>query len=97
MEALTNPASAIPSYPASGPAFLSTALAAADADGCHLELTVSEPVGASAGCPSRSYRRYTCAASPVSGKGKFLLLESSGTIHVADDRAATPDDPLFNP
>jgi type II secretory pathway pseudopilin PulG len=97
MEGLTNPASAIPSYPASGPAFLSSALAAADADGCHLELTVSEPVDASAGCPSRSFRRYACAASPVSGKGKFLLLESNGTIHVAENRAATPDDPLLNP
>lgn len=97
MEGLTNPASVIPSYPASGPAFLSTALAAADADGCHLELTVSDPVAASTGCPSRSYRRYTCSASPLSGKGRFLLLESSGTIHVAEDRAATPGDPLLTP
>jgi type II secretory pathway pseudopilin PulG len=97
MEALTNPASAIPSYPKSGPAFLPTTFAAADADGCHLELTVSDPAAAAPGCPTRSFRRYTCTASPASGKGKFLLLESSGTIHVADGRAATPDDPLLTP
>ena len=95
MEGLTNPASALPDYPASGPAFLSSTQSAWEADGCRLELTVAEPVAPSAGCPARSFRRYTCAASPVSGKGRFLLLESNGTIHVAENRAAAPDDPLL--
>jgi pSer/pThr/pTyr-binding forkhead associated (FHA) protein/type II secretory pathway pseudopilin PulG len=97
MEGLTNPGSTIPNYPAGAPGFLSADFAAPVADGCRFELTVADPVTPAAGCPTRSFRRYTCAASPVSGQGRFLLLESGGTIHVAESRAATPEDPLLKP
>jgi type II secretory pathway pseudopilin PulG len=97
MEGLTNPGSTIPHYPAGAPAFLSADFAAAEADGCRFELTVEEPVAASPGCPTRTFRRYACTASPLSGQGRFLLLDSSGTIHVAESRPATPEDPLLTP
>jgi type II secretory pathway pseudopilin PulG len=97
MEGLTNPGSTIPNYPAGAPAFLSADFAAPEADGCRFELTVDEPVPPAPGCPTRSFRRYTYAASPLSGQGRFLLVDSSGTIHVAESRAATPEDPLLKP
>jgi FHA domain len=97
MEGLMNPGSTIPSYPAGAPAFLSADFAAPEADGCRFELTVEEPVAAAPGCPTRSFRRYTYAASPLSGQGRFLLVDSSGTIHVAESRAATAADPLLKP
>src|SRR6185436_12724254 len=79
LEGLTRPATVIPSYPASGPAFLRGTLAAAERHGYRFELLVEDPVPAAEGCPSRSFRRYRYAATPLATAGRSFLAAADGT------------------
>lgn len=91
---LLDPANVIPNYPTSAPAFLGEEFGMASDGSCQYELKVDEPVPPAEGCPARSYRTYTYAARPLAGSGRHLLLTSDGMIHAAEDRAATPADPI---
>ena len=91
---LLGPADVIPNYPASAPAFLGPEFGMAADGSCQYELTVDEPVPPAEGCPARSYRTYAYAARPLTGSGQHLLLTSDGLIHAAEDRPATPADPI---
>ena len=70
LEALLRPSTAIPSYPADGPAFLSPEFQGAEAFGYRFELTATERAE---GCPSKAWRRYAYAATPT-GPGRHLLV-----------------------
>jgi hypothetical protein len=93
LDGLTNPAAIIPHYPASGPVFLIPELATAEANGCRFELTVEEPVAPADGCPKRTFRRFSYAASPTNGSGRYLLIGSDGVVRFAEGRPATVIDP----
>jgi hypothetical protein len=93
LDGLTNPAALIPNYPASGPGFLAPELASPEANGCRFELTVMEPVAPAAGCPKRTFRRFSYSAAPTTGAGRYLVIGSDGIVHAAEGRPATPDDP----
>jgi hypothetical protein len=93
LDGLTNPASVITNYPPSGPVFLPPELATPEANGCHFELTVMDPVAPTAGCPKRSFRRFAVSAAPTSGTGRYLMAGSDGIVHAAEGRPATADDP----
>jgi hypothetical protein len=89
LDALVNPSSAIPNYPAGGPAFLAPELAAPEALGYRFQLALEEPVPPAEGCPVRSYRRYTLTADPLDGTGHHFLMRSDQVVHAADGRPAT--------
>jgi hypothetical protein len=93
LEALLNPGSAIPNYPADGPSFLPPEFARADAFGYRFELTVEDPVPATEGCAVPGYRRFTYRAEPQDQGGRHLLVGPDGMVHAASGRPATPDDP----
>lgn len=93
LEGLLNPASVIPNYPASGPAFLPADFANRSAGGYTYELTVEDEAPASDGCPARSFHSFSYSATPASGAGKSYLIDSKGVVHVATGRPASPSDP----
>jgi hypothetical protein len=93
LDALLNPSSAIPNYPAGGPAFLPTQFAQPERNGYRFELTVDDPLPEQDGCPNPIYRRYAYAAAPASGSGKHFMIGPDGMIHAAYDRPAGADDP----
>jgi hypothetical protein len=90
LEALLRPSSAIPSYPAHGPAFLGPDFEAPDAYGYRFQMTTAEPVPE---CPSRAFRRYAYSAAPQRGEGRYLLVGPDGVVRAAEGRPARPDDP----
>lgn len=92
LEGLLHPASVIPNYPASGPAFLSPDFARPEALGYRFALQLEEPVPPAEGCPSRSFRRYAYIATPVDGKGRHFLLRSDRVLRAAEGRPATIGD-----
>jgi len=93
LEALVNPGSAIPNYPADGPTFLPPEFARAEAKGYRFALAVEDPVPATEGCAVRGYRRFAYAAQPLEADGRHLVVGADGVVHAAVGRPATPDDP----
>jgi FHA domain-containing protein len=93
LEALVNPASAIPNYPADGPTFLPPEFERAEAKGYRFALTTEDPVPASEGCAVPGYRRFAYAAQPLEGDGRHLMVGADGVVHAAQGRPATPEDP----
>lgn len=93
---LMDPASLIPNYPATGPAFLPEDFAQAERGGYRYELLVEEPLELQDGCPTRLYRRYSFSASPVAGPGRHFLIAADGQVRFAQDRPATIQDPPLN-
>jgi len=93
LDALLNPSSAIPNYPAGGPAFLAAEFNQPERNGYRFELRVEDPLPAQDGCPNPIYRRYAYSAAPASGSGPHFLIEPDGVIHTAEDRPATAEDP----
>ncbi|HEY3119054.1 MAG TPA: FHA domain-containing protein [Vicinamibacteria bacterium] len=89
LDALVNPGSVIPNYPAGGPSFLPLELAAPEALGYRFQLQLEDPAPPGEGCPSRSYRRYTLTASPLDGTGRHFVMRSDRVIHTAEGRPAT--------
>lgn len=88
LDSLLRPASAIPNYPADGPAFLPADYAAAEAGGYRYALTMAEP----SECPSRGFRRFTYRATPV-GSGRHLVVGPDGVVRAAEGRPARAEDP----
>jgi hypothetical protein len=93
IDGLLKPATIIPNYPPTGPAFLATELAASEANGYRYEMIVDEPVAATDGCPARSFRRFLYTAAPIGGAGKHFVVASDGVIHAAEGRPASTSDP----
>ncbi len=93
IDGLLRPATIIPNYPPTGPAFLAAELAASEANGYRYEMIVDEPVTASDGCPARSFRRFLYTAAPIGGAGKHFVVASDGVIHTAEGRPASTSDP----
>ncbi len=93
IDGLLRPASIIPNYPPTGPAFLVPELAASEVNGYRYEMVVDEPVAAADGCPARSFRRFLYTATPVEGGGKHFAIGSDGVIHAAQGRPASTSDP----
>ena len=93
LDALMNPGSAIPNYPADGPTFLPPEFARAEAKGYRFALTVEDPVPATEGCAVPGYRRFAYAAQPLEGDGRHLVVGADGVVHAAAGRPATADDP----
>jgi hypothetical protein len=97
LDSLIHPAAVIPNYSAnSGSAFLAPEMAQSERFGYRFELRAEELVPPVEGCPTKSFRRFRYLAMPISGKGHGYLGVPEGTIHVAEGRAPTPDDPLLN-
>jgi hypothetical protein len=94
LEALLNPGSAIPNYPADGPGFLPPEFARADAFGYRFELTVEDPVPATEGCAVPGHRRFTYRAEPQDKGGRHLVVGPDGIVHAAAGRPAAPEDPV---
>jgi hypothetical protein len=92
---LMDPSSLIANYPAGGPAFLPQDFALAERGGYRYDLQVEEPMELQDGCPSRLYRRYAFSASPIEGSGRHFLITADGQVRVAEDRPATPEDPIL--
>jgi hypothetical protein len=88
-----NPVSAIPNYPADGPAFLPPEFARAEAKGYRFALTVEDPVPATEGCAVPGYRRFAYSAQPLESDGRHLVVGPEGVVHAAAGRPATLDDP----
>lgn len=95
LEGLVHPASVIPNYPQGGASFLAPEMAAVERGGYRFELAVEDPLPPVEGCPTRSFRRYRCSATPVSGSGRSFVAGPDGTIHAAQARPATLEDPGF--
>ncbi len=94
LDGLRRPASAIPGYPKAGPVFLSPSKAPDQAHGYRFDLTVQDPLPSTLDCPvTRHFGRFSYTAWPLSGKGRHFLLDTTGVIHTADNRAATLTDP----
>ncbi len=86
LEALLNPSSVFPDYPASGPAFLSDpAFRQQERLGYRFQLGVEDPVPATPSCPFRSYRRYRYSATPVGG-GRTLFIGNDGVVRATRAR-----------
>jgi hypothetical protein len=80
LEALLNPSSVFPDYPASGPAFLKdAAFRQRERHGYRFQLAVEEPVPPTPSCPFRSYRRYRYTATPLGG-GRALFVGNDGVV-----------------
>jgi hypothetical protein len=98
LDALRRPGTVLPGLPPGATPFISEELAQPEAGGYRFELSVSEAMGATADCATlRRYRTFRYTATPISGRGRHLLLLSDGTIHSSDDRPARPDDPVAEP
>lgn len=93
LDGLLHPATVIPNYRADGPAFLDPEFARAVRGRYRFELAVSEPVATGQGCPSRAFRAFRYAATPLSGHGRHYVTGPDGRVHVAIDRPATFTDP----
>ncbi len=94
MEGLLDPARVIPGYPPRGAAFLSPADAAAESHGYRFGLLVRDPMPPTDDCQTlRRYRSYEYRGTPLLRLGRHYLLTSDGVLHVAQGRAARPDDP----
>jgi len=93
IEGLLKPATIIPNYPPTGPAFLAAELAASEVNGYRYEMVVDEPARAGDGCPARSFRRFLYTATPIGGTGKHFVVGSDGVIHAAEGRPASTSDP----
>jgi hypothetical protein len=95
LSALLHPATVIPDYPNSGPAFIATDLAFKRAGGYQFELMTEELMPAAVGCPTLRYRRYRYSARPLGGRGRHFLIGPENRVHVSRDRPATFDDPFI--
>jgi hypothetical protein len=94
LDALLEPRSAIPGYPADGPAFLPPEFARAEALGYRFELTTEEAVPPTEGCGVPGFRRFAYAAQPLDAGGRHLVVGPDGIVHAAEGRPAAPDDPV---
>jgi len=93
LQGLLQPGSVIADYPADGPAFLrGPAFETAERDGYRYVLTVEDEMPPSPGCPTRRFRRFLYAATPVA-RGRSLAVGPDGVVRAADGRPAQPDDP----
>jgi hypothetical protein len=96
VEGLVDPSSAIPYHSADGPSFLPERFRMEEEAGYRFDLWVGEPLpAASEGCPTRAFRSYSYSASPMGGSGPHFVVGPDGEIRVAEDRAATLDDPPY--
>jgi hypothetical protein len=95
LEALLDPRSVLPAYPADGPAFLDDpSFRQAEHDGYRFVLEVSGRTAASPGCPLRSYNRYRYLAQPL-GAGRVLAVSADGVVRAAAGRAPVAGDPAL--
>ena len=93
LQGLLHPGTVIADYPADGPAFLrGPAFENAERDGYRYTLTVEEEMPPTAGCPTRRFRRFLYAATPL-GAGRSLAVGPDGVIRAAQGRPAHLDDP----
>jgi hypothetical protein len=93
LEALRQPATVVPDYPAGGPAFLrDDAFDVAERNGYRFALTVEDQMPPAPGCPARRFRRFLYSAAPLQD-GRWLAVSSDGMVRAAEGRPATPDDP----
>ncbi len=93
LQGLLHPGTVIADYPAGGPAFLrGPAFENAERDGYRYTLTVEEEMPATAGCPTRRFRRFLYTATPL-GAGRSLAVGPDGVIRAAQGRPAHLDDP----
>lgn len=93
LEGLFDPTAVVPNYPAGGPAFLPReAFAEPERAGYRYALAVDEEMPAAPGCPTRRFRRYRYAATPL-GPGRHLMVASDAVVRVADGRPAEAADP----
>jgi hypothetical protein len=90
LDGLLRPSQVIPNYPAGGPAFLSPEFAQAEAGSYRYELSVQDPVPASDGCPSRSYRSFQYTATPLGSSGRTLSVGPDGVVKDADGQPVGP-------
>ena len=98
IDALRRPESAIPGYPPTATPFIAEDLARLEAHGYRFELSVTDPMRPTPDCPTlRRYRSFRYTATPASGKGRFYLLQSDGSIHASENRPASPEDPDIEP
>jgi FHA domain len=88
-EALTNPPSTLS---VGGSAFMPAGSVTTDRLGYHFELTVADRAEPTPAC-QRSFLRYEYLAVPLSGPGRSFLATADGTIHHAESRPATAEDP----
>jgi hypothetical protein len=93
LDALLDPGSAIPNYPAGGPTFLPPEFARAETLGYRFDLTVEDPVPNTEDCAVRGYRRFAYVAVPQEAGGRHLLVGPDGIVHAGSSRPATSDDP----
>jgi hypothetical protein len=93
LEGLLKPASVIPNYPPTGPAFLAAEFTSPEAGGYRYELAVDDASPEADGCPTRSFRRFEYSATPSSGSGKHYVVAQDGIVHVSDGRPASTSDP----
>lgn len=97
LDALRRPASVIPGFPPAARPFLSEDLARAEGHGYRFDLDVADAMAPTADCPTlRRYRAYRYSATPLSGKGRFFLLQSDDTIRWSTDRLPLPSDPALD-
>jgi len=93
LQGLLQPGTVIPDYPADGPAFLrEPAFETAEREGYRYVLTVEDEMPRSAGCPTRRFRRFLYAATPLAA-GRSLAVGPDGVVRAAEGRPAQPDDP----
>ncbi|HZM50413.1 MAG TPA: hypothetical protein VFE68_07985, partial [Vicinamibacteria bacterium] len=93
LQGLLQPGTVIPDYPADGPAFLrGPAFETTERDGYRYVLTVEDEMPRSAGCPTRRFRRFLYAATPLAA-GRSLAVGPDGVVRAAEGRPAQPDDP----
>jgi hypothetical protein len=93
LQGLLQPGSVISDYPPEGPAFLrGPAFETAERDGYRYALTVQDEMPRSPGCPTRRFRRFLYAATPLA-PGRFLAVGPDGVVRAAEGRPAQPDDP----
>lgn len=96
LEGLVHPSSAIDGYPEDTPGFLGEEFLQGEAEGYRFELRVEEALAGGVGCPTRSFKRYTYAATPLGGEGTHLVVGPDGRVRAAQDRSATLDDALYD-
>jgi hypothetical protein len=93
LQGLLEPRTVITDYPADGPAFLrGPDFETAERDGYRYLLMVEDEMPATTGCPTRRFRRYLYAATPL-GAGRSLAVGPDGVVRAAEGRPARLDDP----
>lgn len=90
---LRRPSTVIENYPPGGPAFLPDPFGEAERSGYRFELRVEEQMPPAPGCPSRRFRRFQYAATPLSGGDRHLMVGPDGRVRAAAGRAANLSDP----